>query len=200
MYLNERGHDVVIYEKNSQLGGVMNDIKFEDNIYLAGPQYLDTKSFWIKKLLLDNNFSKILKKINCLYSNYTDIFGENLFYYHYAHPTTNKKFKNLNSNFRDGSLLSRLKNYQDNIANPLIDLIKKITPQYINLHENCANSLAIGRVFFLEDVNNIRLSKSKNTLLDELLGLPNIKYLDKQYFIQKSVLIFFFILKRLFRK
>lgn len=193
MYLNERGHDVAIYEKSNQLGGVMNDVKFENNIYFTGPQYLDMDSFWIKKLLLDNNFSKILKRINYLYSSYTDIFGESLFYNHYAHPITNKKFTSLNSTFRDGSLISRLKNYQDNIANPLIDLIKKITPQYTNLHENCTNGLAIGRIFFLEDVSTLRLLKSKNSLHDEILGLPNMKYLDEKCLIPKNGFDIFFL-------
>ena len=61
IYLKQNNHDVTIIEKGSNLGGVLSDHKYQNQIYLKGTQYLDADSEWFKMLINLVNDVKIFE-------------------------------------------------------------------------------------------------------------------------------------------
>jgi protoporphyrinogen oxidase len=200
LYLAEKNYQVDLFENFSNLGGIMRDYSFNNQVYLSSPHYLKTNSEWIKKLLKFKNIKKTLRKINVHYGSYNDLFGKEIFYENFAHPTTLAKFKCITKKISN-TLLSRLQCYQSNISIPLVTWLKKFNNKYDKIHCNCSKILAIGRVFFLNDIKKINLLKKKDTVYDELLGVPNFKYGSNQAFLPvKGFNNFFFELKKILKK
>tara|TARA_B100000963_G_scaffold351739_1_gene363823 strand:- start:41438 stop:42679 length:1242 start_codon:yes stop_codon:yes gene_type:complete len=75
-YLSDKNYNVTIYEKKSEIGGVMRDILDDQETYFKGPQFLNADSGWLKSFFNDED---IKKKFLCfkeqLYS-YTELFGK----------------------------------------------------------------------------------------------------------------------------
>ena len=75
-YLSDKNYNVTIYEKKSEIGGVMRDILENRETYFKGPQFLNADSGWLKSFFNDED---IKRKFFCfkeqLYS-YTDLFGK----------------------------------------------------------------------------------------------------------------------------
>lgn len=92
-YLSSKGHNVEIYEKSKNIGGIMRDYQFDDDIFFSGPHYLHSDSFWTKDLLKTNTTKNLLKKINYSFGSYTDLFNETVFSRDFAHPTIKKNLK-----------------------------------------------------------------------------------------------------------
>jgi hypothetical protein len=200
LYLSEKGYKVQLFESSSNLAGVMKDFKINDDVYFNGPHYLSTDSEWIKKLLRYRSISKIIRKINYHYASFNDLFGKEIFKEHFAHPITTLKFKEIKKK-KYSTLLSRLKCYQSNISAPLQSWLMRFVKKYDKIHNNCAKTLAIGRVFFQNDIEKIRLLKKSNNIYNELLGLPNLKYLTNSFFLpMQSFDNFFLELKKILTK
>jgi len=200
LYLSEKNYQVDLFENSSNLGGVMGDYIFNNEIYLSGPHYIKINNEWIEKLLKFKNIRKTLRKINYYYGSYNDLFGKEIFQKHFAHPTTFTKFNYIKNN-NNNTLLTRLKSYQSNISKPLVNWLKKFSTKYAKLHCNCAKTLAIGRVLFLKDIKKISALKKSNIRYDEMLGLPDLKYISNQAFLPiKGFDNFFYELRKILEK
>ena len=93
LYLQSKGHNVTIYEKDSNLGGVAKDLRFDKKNYFNGPNYLDPNSLLIKLIKKEKFFKRIIDTKNLLYGSYTDIFGVENISDDFAHPISSEKFK-----------------------------------------------------------------------------------------------------------
>ncbi len=176
-YLSLKGHKVEIYEQSQNIGGVMKDSIFKKKRFFSGPHYLNPNSSWFKKLFSEKESKKIFNLFGFSYGSFTDIFDEKLYVESFAHPSTRKKFKGLVNIKRNNLLINRLKIYQKEVSNKLIEWVKIHTKHYLNLHENCSDILAISRLQFLKDRIKLKKLKKNSLITDQLIGLPN-KNLD----------------------
>jgi hypothetical protein len=200
LHLSEKGYNVELFESSVNLGGVIKDSIFNGHAYLTGPQYLNTDSEWIKKLLEYENINKAVRRINLQYASFNDLFGEEIFKKDFAQLATSVNFRTVKKK-KNTTLLSRLKCYQKNISAPLQDWLKRFAIKYDKIHNNCAKTLSISRVLFLNDVEKIRLLKKSNNQFDELLGLVDLKYQSNQAFLPTNGFDkFFFELKKIMIK
>ena len=87
-----KGHNVTIYERYANLGGVTKDLKFSENIYFNGPNYLSPNSLLVKLIEKEKFFKKIVNTKDILYGSFTDIFGEDNISHNFAHPVSSNKF------------------------------------------------------------------------------------------------------------
>lgn len=192
-YLSSKGHNVEIYEKSKNIGGIMRDYQFDDDIFFSGPHYLHSDSFWTKDLLKTNTTKNLLKKINYSFGSYTDLFNETVFSRDFAHPTIKKKFKEIKKRKNiSKTLIDRFRFYQNTISNELIGWGKNFTPNFKKLHVNCKDVMAIGRLYFQKDHKKIVKLKKKNIIYDNLLGVPDINYKVIEPIIPKKGYNFFF--------
>lgn len=192
-YLSSKGHDVEIYEKSKNIGGIMRDYQFDNDIYFSGPHYLHSDSFWTKDLLKNETTKKLLKKINYSFASYTDLFDETVFSRDFAHPTIKKKFKEIKKRkIFSETLFDRFKFYQNTISKELIEWSKNFTPNFKNLHVNCKDVMAIGRLYFQNDHAKITQLKKKKIIYDNLLGVPDKNYKVIEPIIPKKGYNFFF--------
>ena len=79
LYLRNKGHNVTIFEKEKNLGGVAKDLTFDNKKYLNGPNYLDPNSLLINLLKKEKFFKNIVSTKNLFYGSYTDIFLKNIY-------------------------------------------------------------------------------------------------------------------------
>lgn len=192
-YLSSKGHNVEIYEKSKNIGGIMRDYQFGNDIFFSGPHYLHSDSFWTKDLLKNKTTKKLLKKINYSFGSYTDLFDETVFSRDFAHPTIKTKFKGIKKRKNvSKTLFDRFKFYQNTISKELIGWCKNFTPNFKNIHVNCKDVMAIGRLYFQNDHKKIIALKNKNIICDNLLGIPNTNYKVIEPIIPKKGYNFFF--------
>lgn len=75
-FLSKKNYDISIYEKTSEIGGIMRDNIENDHLYFKGPQFLDRESEWLNsffsKSRINNDFNHYREQ---MYS-YTDFFGK----------------------------------------------------------------------------------------------------------------------------
>lgn len=191
LHLSEKGHKVELFESSLNLGGVMKDCIYNDNIYLSGPQYLNVESEWIKKILKYKSLNQTLRRINYKYASFNDLFGEEIFKPNFAQLATSLKFKEIKKK-KYSKLLSKIKCYQSNISTPLQYWLERFVKKHDKIHANCAEVL-IGRILFLSDIEKIRLLKRSNNYSDELLGLEDLKYHLNQAFLPTNGFDNFFL-------
>ena len=92
LYLQSKGYNVTIYEKDSKLGGIAKDLEFNKQNYFNGPNYLDPNSLLIKLIKKEKFFKNIIHTKKILYGSYTDIFGGENISDNFAHPISSEKF------------------------------------------------------------------------------------------------------------
>ena len=66
IYLKKKKHEVTIFEKSNKLGGILNDYELEDQIFLKGVQYFDSKDQWAKDIIKSSKciFKKLSLKLS----------------------------------------------------------------------------------------------------------------------------------------
>jgi len=200
--LSNLGYKVKLFEKKNKLGGSIEDIHRNDDIFLNGPQYFEANSDWLKKIrklkLFKNQFQDFEgsylndkgKKIN-IYKSYIDLFGKKEIHELFAQPTTKIKFKKLENRKKIILLNERLASYQNNIKIPVEAWCKNFSRLYKNLHSSCAEFLNVTRINFSEDTKAIAELKKKSKLADKLLGIPKISD-GRKFAIAKNGNDFFF--------
>ena len=92
LYLRNKGHNVTIFEKEKNLGGVAKDLTFDNKKYLNGPNYLDPNSLLINLLKKEKFFKNIVSTKNLFYGSYTDIFIKKHLSDNFAHPVCTNNF------------------------------------------------------------------------------------------------------------
>ena len=193
LYLKSKGHDVIIYEKDSNIGGVAKDLEFDKKIYLNGPHYLDPNSLLIKLIKKEKFFKKIINTKNLLYGSYTDIFGEENISNDFAHPVSPDKFKKKNIlPIKIKNLLERIQQYPAKTSKKLISWCLGFENELIKIHHECSHVLGFGRLHFKNSDKEIITLKKKSILFDNLLGIPNINRTNKEFCIPKNGYNLFF--------
>ena len=200
LYLSKKKYKVEIFEKKKNLGGIINDLKYNGDYYFNGPNFFDVKSWWIKALKEDKAFKKIFSKFKLNYGSYNDLFGREIYSNDFAQIVTNEKFKKIKKK-KDFSYVSRINCYQDEISSKIFKWSKRFCKDILKLHEDCSLIMNTSRVFFKKDIIKIKELKLKNDLSNEILGIPNKSYTDNQYYIpKKGFEEFFKILERYLKK
>ena len=95
LYLSKKKYKVEIFEKKKNLGGIINDLKYNGDYYFNGPNFFDVKSWWIKALKEDKAFKKIFSKFKLNYGSYNDLFGREIYSNDFAQIVTNEQFKKI---------------------------------------------------------------------------------------------------------
>ena len=185
LYLKKKKYKVEIFEKKKNLGGIINDLKFNGDFYFNGPNFFDVKSWWIKILKEDKAFNKIFSKFKLNYGSFNDLFGQEIYSNDFAQIVTNKKFKKINKK-KDLSYVSRINCYQNEISSEIFKWSKRFCKDILKLHEDCSLIMNTSRVFFKKDIIKIKKLKLKDKLSNEILGIPNKNYTDNQYYIPKK--------------
>ena len=185
--LCKKGHNVKIYETKSMIGGIMHDVNFDQNTFLSGPFFFQNNNVWLKEFLELKENKNIFNEFNLSYGSYTDIFSKKkIIRNDYAHPVTNSEFKKIQKIKTYDLLINRLRQYQPLIKNRLLNWLSKTYTKFDLLHEKCAAIIGIHRIFFTDEIENLRELKKKNPLIDELLGLPNNSYAKQKNLIPKK--------------
>jgi len=193
LYLKSKGHDVTIYEKDSNIGGVAKDLEFDKKTYLNGPHYLDPSSLLIKLIKKEKFFKKIINTKNLLYGSYTDIFGEENISNDFAHPISPDKFKKKNTTpIKIKNLLERIQQYPVKTSKKLISWCLGFENELIKIHHECSHVLGFGRLHFKNSDKEIITLKKKSIFFDNLLGIPNINRTNKEFCIPKNGYNLFF--------
>lgn len=193
LYLKDKGYDVTIYEKDNELGGITKDLKFHNQIYFNGPNYLNPESLLIQLIKEKNFFNNNILTKNISYGSYTDIFGKKTFDSDFAHPISFEKFKTkISLKIKPNNLLERIQHYPKKTSKDLINWCSRFENELIKLHPECSHSLGIGRVFFKNSEKELLIAKKKSNFYDNLLGIPNLNKLNTKFCIPKNGYDLFF--------
>ena len=193
LYLRNKGHNVTIFEKEKNLGGVAKDLTFDNKKYLNGPNYLDPNSLLINLLKKEKFFKNIVSTKNLFYGSYTDIFIKKHLSDNFAHPVCTNNFTKKNylpSKIKN--LLERINQYPSSISKNLISWSLKFENKISKLHDECSHVLGFGRIHFKNHDKKILKLKRRSKLLDSLLGVPNFKKSNTKFCIPKQGYDLFF--------
>ena len=184
-YLNKKGYQVEIFERKDKLGGVARDYVKNGKAYFNGPQYLDgDRSFWIEDLIKEEIFSGTLDKYNLLWGSYTDIFGEEKLSDNFAHPITNSRFINNSQNITNFSTMEdRLSYYPSKLKAALTNWCNKYENDLKKLHHECSHPMGVSRLHFENDDDTVSELKKKSKIADDLLGIPDLNYKKRNFFL-----------------
>ncbi len=165
-------YNVTIIEAKDRIGGILSDIKHNEEIFFKSCQYLNTKSSSYK--LLNNKFKNLLDIFPAPYSSYTKNNNKFISSNKFANPV----FKKINikriRNKKISSLKDRFRCYEKKIENFLISYLKKFNIEPQNYVASNAINLQIDRVTSIRDEEKIaRLKKIK--FFDDLYALDNVK-------------------------
>ncbi len=180
IHLNTKGYAVSIIEKNDQLGGVLKDDIFKENIFLKGTQYLNADERWFKNInkLLPNSFQ--IFKYN--YGSITQINGKKNISKKFAIPVLNIKNLEekdfLQKSKKAKTLEDRLNLYPKKASKLLVDFIKNYNFPPNFLSANCVNSLQLSRIH-LTNYDKLVAKLKKNNFFDEILALERKKIFKK---------------------
>lgn len=172
-YLVRKNYKVDIYESLNRYGGVLQDIKFGENLFLNGCQYLDGNSNLVREFVKSTNSEVDIfdpKQGSC--TNFNNSINYN---FDFPGPTFDqindfrlKKNKNIN-------LEDRLKQYPDNISSCLIEWAKKHSIKLSELHPSSCYGLGLSRVRLQNNQDEILKIKEKNILYDDLYSVNRTK-------------------------
>ena len=96
--LSSKNFKIDLFEKNSQIGGVMRDYEVENNSFFIGPQFLDYSADWVK--LFFNNI-ELKKKFNFIEEDvysYTNLFKKHEIKSNTNQPIINYQIKDIKLN------------------------------------------------------------------------------------------------------
>ena len=62
--LCKKGHNVKIYETKSMIGGIMQDVNFDQNTFLSGPFFFQNNNVWLKEFLELKENKNIFNEFN----------------------------------------------------------------------------------------------------------------------------------------
>lgn len=175
-YLSNKNYEITIYEKKPEIGGVMRDIKENDEIYFKGPQFLDTKSEWFKSFFKNNNLKKKFLSFNEQLYSYTEIFEKIDLKKNTNQPLIPFDIKNISLNNKiikkktiiSLSLKERLNLYPKKISEKLEKWICNFSKE-INELDQSACKMYGSRVVFQKNYKKLDKLK-KNKILNTIYG------------------------------
>ena len=167
-YLSKKNYDITIYEKKSEIGGVMRDILEDQEIYFKGPQFLNAESIWLKSFFNDKDIkNKFLSFKEQLYS-YTDIFGKAVIKKNTNQPLISFDIRKINSNnktikiktIKNFSLKDRLTLYPRKISEKLEKWIFNFSNEIDKLDQSACKMYG-SRVVFQRNYKELDELKKK---------------------------------------
>ena len=187
LYLQSKGYNVTIYEKDSKLGGIAKDLEFNKQNYFNGPNYLDPNSLLIKLIKKEKFFKNIIHTKKILYGSYTDIFGGENISDNFAHPISSEKFikKNILP-FRIKNLAERIQLYPKKTNKNLTLWCSRFENELVKIHHECSHVLGFGRLHFKNSDKEVLKLKKKLIFFDNLLGIPNLSKVNNKFCIPKN--------------
>ena len=172
-YLRKKDYEVDIYESSNQYGGVLKDLKFGDNLFFNGCQYLDGNSDLVSKFVKSigvevDTFDP--KQGSC--TDFNNKINFNFDFPGVAFSQINDFIlkKNKNENLED-----RLKQYPKNISSNLIEWGKKHSINLDQLHESSCYGLGLSRIRLEDKEDEIFKAKKKDALYDDLYSVNRLK-------------------------
>ena len=179
--LKQKKHDVLMYEKSGQIGGVLNDYKIFDDYFMRGPQYFDasSKNFKILKRLFPNEFSTFKYD----YGVFSKFNNNEIVSSKFSLPIFQEKnidLKNLKlKKVNQKNLKDRLSLYPNKINESLIKYLKKINIDPSKFSPSASINLAIDRVSISNLDQDLLKLKKKNKLIDSLYAIERDKLKKK---------------------
>ena len=180
IYLKNSGHEVEIYEKNNELGGVLKDHKYTNSVYLKGCQYFNTYSEWFTMLqaYIPNNFNSF--KFN--YGSVTELNRKSIYTKKFAIPLVDigvlkeEDFKK--SNNKITTLEDKINLYPSKVQTQLNLFLNNCGIEAKKFPETITNNLQISRIHILN--NDEKIFKLKRDIFfDNILALERGKIYNK---------------------
>ena len=175
--LKQKKHDVLMYEKSGQIGGVLNDYKIFDDYFMRGPQYFDasSKNFKVLKKLFPNEF--LTFKYD--YGVFSKFHNNEIISSKFSLPIFKEKKIDL-KNFKlkkeiQKNLKDRLSLYPNKINKSLKKYLKKINIDPSKFSPSASINLAIDRVSISNLDQDLLKLKKKNKLIDSLYAIERDK-------------------------
>ena len=158
-----KGYDVTMFEKDKSLGGILKDVEKDKNIFFNSCQYFNPEEKWYKTHI-EGNFD--FKIFNHKKGSFTDIFDNQIFEPNVPNPTFEKKI-DLNEiikkieNKKKFNLKDRFNFYPKFINDNIFKWVSKHNVNPDELSWDHPNGFSCGRVFFKENLEEVKLLKKK---------------------------------------
>ena len=173
--------NINIFDYKNNIGGILNEIEFNDSFFLNGCQYLDVNTEWFKTLLSTNLFN--FHEFNHSYSSYTNLEG-------YVNSSNNVAGPIFDINNFDLKLFKKKNTINSSIKenfDQYPESIKKLLSKWFNnfklndkqIHFLSLQSIQLSRVFFNKNNNEIFNLKNNYKFLDDIIGVPRSFYTNK---------------------
>lgn len=167
-----KGYKVDIFETSKNIGGITDDIFFDNQNFFSGCHQL-ISSDWLKKINKKNELK--LKTFKVHYGNYTEEKKSLNFDWTYPVPTFDKGFVVKKITSKINSLDNRLDVYPKSISSFLKKWInqKDKTINLKNLDHKSANGFALTKIAIKKNLKEIVKLKKKNKSFNELYAIKN---------------------------
>jgi hypothetical protein len=161
------GHEVTLFEKSKDLGGVLLDFKIDDELYFNGCQYLESGSVeQIGNLDEFYSFPHEYGSITSLGNSQLRILDD------CAQPSLDGNIKINDSHIINQSAFQRLSSYGE-VTKELVKWAQGFG-DLRQLDWRCLIPMQISRIYFPDDPSIEKL-KIENPIADELLAIPRRK-------------------------
>ena len=179
LFLNDAGHEVEIYEKQKNLGGILKDFEKNNQIFFNSCKYLNVDNIWFNKI--KKIFGSDLKIFNQKYGTHLinqkiDIYSNKFaipVFDNIDHLELLKKYKNSDKNII--SVEDRIKLYPKNVEKFIRKIFLNYNLDVSELSFETLYSLQMTRVAFLKNKKKIYELKNKYKEIDDLIALERAK-------------------------
>ena len=171
IYLKQNNHDVTIIEKGSNLGGILSDHKYQNQIYLKGTQYLDADTEWFKILI---NLVNDIKVFEYNYGSFTNFGNSKIESSDYALPVFDLKIDKkeyFKSTDKTVSLENRINLYPKKISASLKKFFLNGNINSNEISSICSGNLGVSRIGFRLNNQNLKMLKKENKSIDALFAI-----------------------------
>jgi hypothetical protein len=198
------GFEVELYEKDKNIGGILQDVVFNNKKFYQDCQYFNPEEKWFKTFIKKNCSISLFNHEKYSFSNIIDNIN---FSKGIAGLAIDRFIDYKDLNFKHelhNQLNKRLLIYPKKINFEIINWLKKNNFDPSFLSTESAAALCLKRVFFLKNLSKIKNLKKINKNYDNLIGLP-----DKILYPKKNIKAalpksgynhFFFELEKILRK
>jgi NAD(P)-binding Rossmann-like domain len=171
IHLRNKGFDVDIYDSAKNIGGVLNDIVIDNEIYFNGCQYFNSNTKWLVDIL--DEIGSQLVHFDLSYGSYSETLNDVLIHDDFAGPVFNAEPDLINDTKNTcPDLRSRLEKYPEKIAGFMSNWISRYVEDLSQIHESCAIGIQSSRVYLDYNDSELISLKKGNKFFDEIYGVP----------------------------
>ncbi len=169
-------HDIHIYDSCNEIGGILRDAKFNEDIFFNSCHYLNNNASWVQNLLKDHSFN--ILKFDHIYGSFTECESQKVVCNESANPAfnINETDNYINNNYilgQNDSINNRFEAYPKCISSFLkkwFDQFQTHDSKYI--HENGSIATQCNRVYLKGQETNINKLKGVSMIMDSLYSIP----------------------------